>query len=131
MNNKGMAISTASYIHFARQLLNPTTTTKKYKVIEVNDYSRDIENSIKTIDEANSLLYKTDQQIDTLISQVKYEFQDYIGVFGECDQLLNNLYRIKNDLREKEYEMEKIKKAQERELEKNNAKVLTRGEYPM
>lgn len=128
---RGMAIATSTYLRFARQLLAPTTVTRRYRVVEVVDYSRDIEYSIKSINDAIDLLKNSDKQIDSLIYQIKAEFGDYLGVFKEYDQLLSNLEKIKTDLHEKEYEMEKVKRAQERELEKNNAKVLTRGEFPM
>lgn len=128
---RGVAASTAAYLYFMRNILNPPTTTKKYKVITVQDYSSDIEYSIRSISDAIDLLSKTDKQIDKMIYQIKDEFKDYLGVLKECDELLSNLERIKSDIREKEFEMEKLKKEQEKELEKNDAKVLKRGEYPM
>ena len=128
---KGLALSTTAYIHFARRLMNPRTITKKYKVVSVYDYANDIEYSINSINDAIGMLGKTNSQLDKLISQVKEEFKDYIGVFKECDELLSNLEKVKSDISEKEYEMKRIKKAQQRELERNNAKVLTRGEYRM
>ena len=128
---RGVAASTAAYLYFMRNILNPPTTTKKYRVITVQDYSSDIEYSIRSISDAIDLLSKTDKQIDKMIYQIKDEFKDYLGVLKECDELLSNLERIKSDIREKEFEMEKLKKEQEKELEKNDAKVLKRGEYPM
>ena len=128
---RAAAAQTALYLSFMRQILNPPTTTRRYRVITVEDYSRDIEYSIKSLENALDLLSKTSKQVDKFILQIKDEFKDYLGVLPECDELLHNLEKVKSDLREKEYEMEKIKKEQEKELEKNNAKVLTRGEYPM
>ncbi len=128
---RGTALTTAAYLSFVRQILNPRTTTRRYRVINVEDYSSDIEYTISSIEDAIGMLGKTSKQVDKLISQIYDEFKDYIGVIKECDELLSNLQKIKSDLAEKEYEMERVKKAQERELEKNNAKVLTRGEYPM
>ena len=128
---KGASAATALYLNFARQLLRPKTTTKKYKVISVRDYSRDIEYSINSISNAIDLLGKTDKQIDKLIRQIKDEFEDYIGVLPECDELLSNLEKVKRDIHEKEYEMERIKKEQEKQLELNDQKVLKRGEYQM
>ena len=128
---RAAAAQTALYLSFMRQILNPPTTTRRYRVITVEDYSRDIEYSIKSLENALDLLSKTSKQVDKFILQIKDEFKEYLGILPECDELLHNLEKVKSDLREKEYEMEKIKKQQEKELEKNNAKVLTRGEYPM
>ena len=66
-----------------------------------------------------------------MVSLIKNEFGDYIGVLSECDELLHNLNKVKDNLKEKEYEMKKTKNEQEALLEQNNAKVLTIGEYPM
>ena len=126
-----MVATTAAYLYFARRILNPPTTTKKYQVITVADYHRDIENSILAIEDANELLKKTDKQVDQIIKEIRRDFSEYIGVLPECDQLLSNLEKIKSNLREKEYEMEKLKKQQEKQLEINNAKVLKKGTYPM
>lgn len=128
---KKVASSTALYLYFVNQILNPKTTTKKYRVISVSDYRKDIENSMDALDNANALLAKTSAKIDDIILQIEDTFKDYIGVNHECDQLLANLYRIKSDIQEKEYEMEKLKQQQVALMEKNEAKVKTRGEYPM
>ena len=126
-----MATTTAAYLYFLNQLLHPKTTTKKYRVITAKDYSRDIEKSISSLSDAMDLLDKTGTQIDKMIVQIKDEFKDYLGVLPEADELLANLKKIKEEIDEKEYEMEKMKQEQEIILEKNNVKVKTMGEYPM
>ena len=128
---KAYAAMTSIYAHMANQMLHPQTVTKKYKVITVYDYSKDIENNIKKIDEVNSILSKSSKDIDNIISKIKDEFREYIGVIKECDELLSNLEEVKANIKEKEYELGKIKQKQEKELERNNAKVLTKGTYPM
>ena len=128
---KSMAAAAAAYLYFMNNILRPKTTTKRYRVITVKDYSRDIEASLDSIGNALDLLGKTSKQVDKMITLVSEEFKDYIGVIKECDELLYNLHKLKNEMKEKEYEMEKIKKEQELVLEKNNAKVKTMGTYPM
>lgn len=128
---RAMATTAALYAQFMRNIINPRTVTRKYKVITVEDYSSSIEANIKEIDKASSVLNKTEKEIDKMIKLIKYEFSEYIGVIKECDELLANLDKVKGELHEKEYEIEKIKTKQEKELERNNAKVLAIGEYPM
>lgn len=128
---KKVAASTAAYLYFVRNVLNPRTRTIRHRIITVQDYSDSIKDSITTIQSTMGLLGKTGKEIDKLISSIRNDFSDYIGVLSECDELLYNLNRIKDNIKEKEYEMAKIKKGQEALLEQNNAKVLTRGEYPM
>lgn len=128
---RGAAAGTAAYLHFMRGIVNPQTVTRRYKVITVTDYSDEITNSVRMIDRASDTLTRTSYEVDKMISQIKGQFADYIGVIPECDEVLANLNKIKRDLEEKEYEMKKIKEQQLLVLEKNNAKVKKRGEYPM
>lgn len=116
---------------YSSMLLNPKTITKKYKVITVHDYSKDIERNIEKIEEVTKTLSNTSKDIDSLISKIKEDFKEYAGVIKEYDELISNLEDIKTKLREKEYEIERVKEEQKRQLERNNAKVLTRGTYPM
>lgn len=128
---KKVATSAALYLYFVNQLIKPKTTTKKYRVVSVLDYRDDIEKSMDALDDASFLLSKTSNKIDEIISQVQDMFKDYIDYNYEYDQLLSNLYKVKSDLKEKEYEMEKLRKRQELLLENNEAKVKRRGEYQM
>lgn len=128
---KAIAAATTMYYHMMNNMINPQTTTKKYKVITVYDYSKDIENNIKKIGEVQEALSKCSKDIDKIISTIKTDFSEYIGVIKECDELLSNLEDIKSNIKEKEYEIDKMKSKQEKELERNNAKVLTKGTYSM
>lgn len=128
---KSMASSAAAYLYFMNNILKPKTTTRKYKVITVKDYSKEIENSLSAIDDATDLLGKTGNQIDKMINQINRDFADYFGVIKEADELMYNLKKIREEVREKEYEMEKIKEEQRIMLEKNNAKVKKMGTFEM
>ena len=128
---KGLLLSAGAYAYFMRQLVQPSTTTKRYRVVTVADYSQDIQNNLSTIDDATELLEKTSDRIDKMIMDIKNQFQDYLGLLPECDSLLLNLEKIKNQLKENESEIDDIKEQQEHLLKKNNEKVLTRGEYLM
>lgn len=128
---KSMAASAAAYLYFMNNIMKPKTTTRKYQVITVKDYSKDIEKSISAIDDASLLLGKTSKQIDKMISQINSDFADYFGIIKEADELISNLKKIKEEISEKEYEMEKIKEEQRIMLEKNNAKVKKIGTYEM
>ncbi len=128
---KALAATVGIYASLARNMLQPKTTTKTYKEITVYDYTRDIERNITKIEDVVIDLSKSSKELDNIISEIKNEFSDYIGVIPECDELLSNLKKVKDNFKEKEYELEKIKSKQEQELERNNSKLLTRGTYPM
>ncbi len=125
------ALSTAAYLYFMNQLLQPKMVSKKYKVIDVEDYRFQIESSIQEISKTSNYLLKTEHEIQKMMGKIKHDFQDYFGVYPECDELYHNLENILNDIQEREYEIQKIKDQQELELSKNEAKILTKGEYPM
>ena len=128
---RGMAASSAAYLYFMNQIMHPNLVEKKYRVITVRDYSREINNSLLEIDDAIHLLGKTSTQIDKMIREIQEKYKDYMDVVPECREMISNLYRIQNEVEEKEYEMEQLKKQQELELERNNAKVKKMGEYPV
>lgn len=128
---KRFVSTTATYLYFANQLLKPKKTTKKYRVIQVKDYSHDIENSMSLLDDAISLLEKTDYQVDQLIAEIYESYRDYIDVLPECSHLLARLEQVKDDIEEKKYEMKKMQEEQIRLMEKNDEKVKKRGEYLM
>ena len=128
---KAVAASTAAYLYFMNNVVKPKRVTKRYQVITVKDYKDLIKGTIEELDSAKKLLSKTSSQIDKIMKEMKEKYKDYIGVVPEWDEMFYNLKRIKQEVEEKEYEMEKLKNAQLLELEKNNAKVKTRGEYPV
>ena len=128
---KSMATTVAAYLYFSKNILQPETVTKKYQVIQVKDYSSEIEESLSSLQDASSLLRKTDQRLDKMMIEMKEEFKDILDTLPECKELFSRLEKVKSSLHEKEYEMEKIQKEQKLLLEENQAKVLKRGEYPL
>lgn len=122
---RGIAAATGTYMYFMRNILNPQPNIRRYKVIRVEDYSRQIENSISDLNSISDTLYKTSSQLKKMISDFERNYKQYFDSVPECRALLSNLYKVQADLAEKEYELEKIKKEQQKNLEKNNAKVKT------
>lgn len=121
---RGIATMTATYLYFMRNVMNPRTVTKRYKVVSTTDYHKEIEKSLSQLDDVSTLLKKTSRQIDVTIKEVEKEFAEYINVIPECKELLDNLEKVKDEIKEKEYELERIKDEQEKNLEKNSAKVI-------
>lgn len=121
---KRLTTAAALYLYYLNNIINPRTKTTKYKVIKVQDYSKSIENSLKEIDNVENLLNKTSKQLDRTINNFKREYEEFFGILPECDELLYHFEKVKEQLKEKEFEIERIKKAQQKSLERNNAKVL-------
>ena len=120
---KRIVTSTALYLHFMKNMMHPRLETKKYKVIKVEDYRETIEKSIYSIEDIQKLLNKTTKQIDSIIKDLKKEYKEYFGKVKEVDSLLNNLEKIKYEIKDKEEEIKRIKEEQKKNLEKNNEKV--------
>ena len=122
---RGLATTAALYMNFMRNVLNPQTITHRYKVIRVEDYSREIENSISDLENISVFLTKTSRQIRQTIKNFEETYKDYLESIPEAKELLSNLYQVQSQIEEKEYELEQLKKEQQKNLEKNNQKVKT------
>lgn len=120
---KGLATMAASYLYFMRTIMRPNVRTRTLRTIKVEDYHKEIESSLSELDNVSTLLKKTSKQIETTIKEFETEFGEYLNVFPECRELLSSLEKIKDEIKEKEYELGRIKEEQEKNLEKNNAKV--------
>lgn len=125
---KSLVTMTALSLHFIRSMFNQNLNRRKYKTIKVSDYSKEIERSISSIEDITELLGKTTREIDRTISDFKKEYKEYFGIIKECDELLQNLEQVKDEIKEKEYELNKIKEEQQKNLERNNAKVKVLNE---
>lgn len=121
---KALGVAAATYLYFINNVIKPKTVTKKYKVINVKDYSRDIESSMLAIDDVVTFLGRTKLELNKTIKFIKNEYGDYLDESNECKSLLKNLEKLNQNLDEKEYEITSMKKEQLHLLEKNNAKVL-------
>lgn len=130
-NVKRMVATTAAYLYFMRNVVEPHTQTKKYKIITVKDYSDSIKDSIRQIEDARYLLGKTSTEIDSMMRELKDKYSEFMDVIPECKEMLSGLQKIKESIKEQEKEMIKLQEQQELEYDKNNAKVKTIGEYPV
>lgn len=122
---KRIVTSTALYMYYMKRMFRPELETKKYKVIKVEDYSKEIEKNIDAIENIEIKIRRTSKEIDKIIDKIKRDYKDYFGKIKKCDELLNNLEKIKYEIKSKEEEIKNIKEQQKKELEKNNAKVKT------
>lgn len=127
---KAMATATASYILLMKNLLNPKMKKRKYRTINVTDYSKEIETGISQIDNALSLITKSSNKLEDMLYELEKSFDDRVKELSEYKELVSNLQKLLSELKEKEEELTRKKKEQEALLEKNNdkVKVLSREE---
>lgn len=120
---KKVALATAAYLMFMRNLLRPRLETKRYRIIEVTDYSKDIEHSMEQLQKTGTLVKKSSSELERLIRIFQKDYAEYLGVLPECDKLLANLEEVRDSLKEKEFELKRITKDHQKNLEKNKEKI--------
>lgn len=122
---KALATMTIAYLYFMKKLMKPRMEKKRYKVIEVTDYSKDIEYNLDKIKDTTILLKKTSSKLETMMKDFEKDYKEYFGILPECQKLLDNLKIVLDSIHQKEEELKKIEKEQEKVLETNNNKVKT------
>lgn len=122
---KAMATATAAYMYFMKNLMNPNLQKRKYRIISVTDYSREIESNLSKVADTITLISKTSNKLEEMIDKLEKDFKEYIDEIPECKELLANLNKLLLELKIKEEELSKTKAKQENLLEKNNQKVKT------
>lgn len=120
---KALATAAISYMYFMKRLARPKLEKKRYKVVKITDYSKDIESNIEKLDSVATTIGKTSNKLESMIREFKVEYQEYFDYIPECRQLLNNLNKVLDSLKEKEDELKRIKDEQKKVLQINNQKV--------
>lgn len=125
---KSLALFASTYLYFINNIIKPKTTTKKYQVVKVKDYSEEIKKNLNSVDNTLLSLTNTKTQVVKTINDIKREYADYLEL-EECSSLIKNLERLKKNLDNKELELYSLSKIERDTLEKNNAKVLKYTKY--
>ena len=99
------------------QILKDKYSSGYKKELKEEEYKKEIEASIKDIDDVINLVSVTKNKIDSLIDNIKSSFSNDISN-PELINLLNNLYEIRKDIIEKEFEINMIKSAKEKGYQK-------------
>lgn len=122
---KALVTTTIAYLYFMRKLMRPKLEKKRYKVVEVKDYSKDIESNLDKINDTKVLLTKTSSKLEDIMKEFEQEYKEYFNIIPDCQKLLDNLKIILDSIHQKEEELKKVEKDQKDVLENNNHKVKT------
>ena len=122
---RAIMAGSALSLFLMNRIVNPRITSRTYKEIKVTDYSKSIESNITSIDKNQNLLKKNFKELDRIIKEFSEKYKKYFGKVKECDKLLSDLEKVRDSLKEKEYELDRIKDLQVKALERNNTKVKT------
>lgn len=118
---KAMATATIAYLYFMHNLLRPNIKRKRYRIIEVKDYSKEIEGNLSKIEDAEMMLNKTSTKLEEMIEKIEKEFKGYDGQ----QELLDNLQTLLKEIKEKERQLQRQREKQQELLEQNKEKVKT------
>ena len=91
---KAMATATAAYLYFMRNLMNPRLRERRYRIISVTDYGKEIETNISKVSDAINLIGKTSDKLENMIGKIEKDFKEYINEIPECKELLSNLNKL-------------------------------------
>ena len=118
---KAMATATIAYLYFMHNLLRPNIKKRRYRIIEVKDYSKEIEGNLSKIEDAEMMLNKTSTKLEEMIEKIEKEFKGYDGQ----QELLDNLQTLLKEIKEKERQLQRQREKQQELLEQNKEKVKT------
>lgn len=121
-NSKAAAISTLATVYFMNQILKDKYDDSNKKEVLDTDYIKAVESNLDDINSTLSLISVTSGKLDKLINDITAEFSDYLEL-DECQELLNSLYSVRKEIKEKEYEINSIMEQQEKSLN-NKRKIL-------
>ena len=116
-----MATATIAYLYFMHNLLRPNIKRRRYRIIEVKDYSKEIEGNLSKIEDAEMMLNKTSTKLEEMIEKIQKEFKGYDGQ----QELLDNLQTLLKEIKEKERQFQRQREKQQELLEQNKEKVKT------
>ncbi|MCI8548457.1 MAG: hypothetical protein HFJ38_06170 [Bacilli bacterium] len=120
-----VTVATLAYMYFFRRALRPKLQKqyKRYRKITVEDFSHEILGRLNELNMMADTLHKCSLSLDEMIYNFKTEYREYINHVPECQELLNNLNQMQSNLKEKEFDLEQIRKEQQKNLEINDDKV--------
>ncbi len=109
-STKAVAITTLIAVYFMKKVLKNNYRIKRRKKIMIKDFDKSIENDLENIEKVSTLIKQASSEINDIINEIITKYSNYLHL-KEFQKLLNNLENIKNDILEKEYEIDNIKKS--------------------
>ena len=119
-STKAVAVTTLIAAYFMKKILRNKYIIKRRKKILAKDYDKYIENDLENINKVSDLIKQASSKISDIINEIIKRYSDYLYL-KEFQELLDNLENIKNNILEKEYEIDNIRKDRQNSL--NNQKI--------
>lgn len=105
-----------TYLYYFSMIRAVKPIKNRYKRLDLNKYQKDVETSLEEIDKVLDDINKTSKKIEKTIKDFMNKYERYSNT-NEYKNILNNLLQMEKALKEKEYEIEQIKKEEEKKYQ--------------
>lgn len=123
-NMRGMGVRSSrkvfnfitTYLYYFSMIKAVKPIKNRYKRLDLDKYKKDVETSIEEIDKVLGDIKKTENILDKTIKAFIMKYERYSNT-TEYKNILDNLMKMNKALKEKEYELEQIKKEEEKKYQ--------------
>lgn len=105
-----------TYLYYFSMINAIKPIKKRYKRIDIEKYRKTVETSIEEIDKVLDDIGKTSKKLDKTIKEFMIKYAKYSDT-KEYKRILDNLIQMNKSLQEKEYEIEQIRKEEEKKYQ--------------
>ena len=105
-----------TYLYYFSMINTVKPIRNRYKKLDLNKYQKEVEKSLEEIDKVLIDIKKTGKKLEKTIKDFIMKYEKYSNT-SEYKSILDNLMQMEKELKEKEYEIEKIKKQEEKKYQ--------------
>ena len=105
-----------TYLYYFSMINTVKPIRNRYKKLDLNKYQKEVEKSLEEIDKVLIDIKKTGKKLEKTIKEFIMKYEKYSNT-SEYKSILDNLMQMDKALKEKEYEIEQIKKQEEKKYQ--------------
>ena len=105
-----------TYLYYFSMINTVKPIRNRYKKLDLNKYQKEVEKSLEEIDKVLIDIKKTGKKLEKTIKEFIMKYEKYSNT-SEYKSILDNLMQMDRALKEKEYEIEQIKKQEEKKYQ--------------
>lgn len=104
------------YLYYFSMINTVKPIRNRYKKLDLNKYQKEVEKSLEEIDKVLIDIKKTGKKLEKTIKDFIMKYEKYSNT-SEYKSILDNLMQMDKALKEKKYEIEQIKKQEEKKYQ--------------
>ena len=105
-----------TYLYYFSMINTVKPIRNRYKKLDLNKYQKEVEKSLEEIDKVLIDIKKTGKKLEKTIKDFIMKYEKYSNT-SEYKSILDNLMQMDKALKEKEYEIEQIKKQEKKKYQ--------------